>query len=97
MCHSDQSIRYDLVPVAHPEGLLTPPEIGFIKREFDADSYRAELRAMTDDELLREGKMLHQLVYPRTVLPYVGVFELKLVVTREYRRRVGIKANKKRA
>ena len=59
---------------------MVPPssEIGFTKREFEADGYRAQLREMTDEELLREGKQLHALVYPRTVSPETSVFELKL-------------------
>ena len=64
---------------------MVPPSgaIGFTDKEFDADGYRAELRAMSDDELLREGKILHGLVYPRTVSLKPNVFDLKLPLARE--------------
>ena len=64
---------------------MAPPssEIGFTKTEFDADRYRAELRAMTDEELLKEGKELNELVSPRTVSPMSSVFESKWPLARE--------------
>ena len=47
---------------------------------------------MTDDQLLKEGKQLHRLVYPRTVSPMPSVFELKLPLAREeWRRRTRLK------
>jgi len=84
-------------PVAPPGATVVPPssEIGFIEKDFDADGYRAGLRAMTDAELLAEGKLLHRLVYPRTVSSHPCTFEVRLKICRDEWRRRKIEARQR--
>ena len=58
----------------------------------DLDALRERLRAMTDGELLKFGKQMHALCYPRTYgpdgKPSVSAFSIQLDEARaEWRRR----------
>jgi hypothetical protein len=60
--------------------------IGF--QEFDVGQFRAEIAKMSDAELLRLGRSLRRLCYPRVVAPTKSAFDIQLEECRaEWRRR----------
>jgi len=56
-------------------------------RPFEIEEYRKRVREMTDAQLLAEGKVLRNLVYPKTVSSRPSAFELQLDICREEWRR----------
>ena len=56
--------------------------------QFDQDEYRTRVRAMSDEELLRQGKLLRSLVGSVVSAGPPCVFDQQLKICREeYRRR----------
>lgn len=56
--------------------------------DFRVEKFRAEIEKISDDELLKLGRELRKLVYPKVVSPAKCTFEIQLEECRvEWRRR----------